>query len=330
MKRVELVDKYNRQLNYLRLSITDRCNLRCVYCAPGGMVPKLSHEDILRYEEILRIIKIGVRLGIKKVRLTGGEPLVRNGVYDFMAELVKVDGLSDVSLTTNGVLLKENISKIEAAGIRRINISLDTLNREKFRLISGYDHFDKVWDGIEKAYSMGFNPIKLNVVALKGYNDDEFLDLARLSFSYPFHIRFIEYMPIGNPQMKDRDYILADDIHSHLSALGKLEPIQKHLLDGPAERFRFEGAKGEIGFIRPMSRHFCRACNRLRLTANGQLRPCLLSDKQVDMKACLRSGCSDRELINIFIKAVEYKHEEHGYKRDGNLRVQDQMSGIGG
>ena len=177
---------------------------------------------------------------------------------------------------------------------------------------------------------MGFNPIKQNVVALKGYNDDEFLDLARLSFSYPFHIRFIEYMPIGNPQMKDRDYILADDIHSHLSALGKLEPIQKHLLDGPAERFRFEGAKGEIGFIRPLSQHFCSACNRLRLTANGQLRPCLLSDKQVDLKACLRNGGSDHELVDVFIKAVAYKCEGHRYAQEGKIRVLDQMSGIGG
>jgi cyclic pyranopterin phosphate synthase len=330
MKRAELIDEYNRHLNYLRLSITDRCNLRCVYCAPGGMVPKLSHDDILRYEEILRVIKIGAQLGIKKVRLTGGEPLVRNGVYDFIGELVKVDGLSDVSLTTNGILLGENIEKIKSAGISRINISLDTLNPQKFKLISGYDLFHKVWDGIEKAHAMGFHPIKLNIVALKGYNDDEFLDLARLSFSYPFHIRFIEYMPIGNPQMKDDDYILADDVRSRLSALGNLIPVQKHLLDGPAERFRFEDAQGEIGFIRPMSHHFCSTCNRLRLTANGQLRPCLLSDKQVDLKECLRNGCSDDEIVEVFIKAVAYKREEHCYTQDRKQRIQDQMSDIGG
>ena len=330
MEKSELIDRYNRHLNYLRLSITDRCNLRCIYCAPGGMVPKLKHDAVLRYEEILRIVKLGVRLGITKVRLTGGEPLVRNGVYDFMHDLVRVKGLVDVSLTTNGVLLSDNIEKIQAAGIKRINISLDTLKKEKFSHIAGYDVFDKVWEGIEKANAMGFHPIKLNVVALKGFNDDEFEDLAKLSFAYPFHIRFIEYMPIGNPLMKSEDYILADDIQARLKNLGELEPVQKRRLDGPAERFRFKGAKGEIGFIRPLSHHFCKACNRLRLTANGQLRPCLLSDRQEDLRRPLRNGCSDDDLAAIFLRAVERKHEAHQLGADRHIRILGQMSGIGG
>jgi cyclic pyranopterin phosphate synthase len=330
MKKLELVDKYNRHLNYLRLSITDRCNLRCIYCAPGGMVPKLAHDDILRYEEILRIVRLGVQLGITKVRLTGGEPLVRNGVYDFLREMVNVKGLKDVSLTTNGVLLSDNIDKIQSAGIKRINISLDTLQREKFKHIAGYDVFDRVWEGIEKANAMGFYPIKLNVVALKGFNDDEFTDLAKLSFAYPFHIRFIEYMPIGNPLMKSEDYILADDIRSQLKGLGELEPVPKRQLDGPAERFKFKGAKCEIGFIRPMSHHFCGECNRLRLTANGQLRPCLLSDRQEDLRRPLRSGCSDSELAEVFFKAVRRKHEAHEFGAGRNVRILGQMSGIGG
>lgn len=326
----ELVDKYNRHLNYLRISITDRCNLRCLYCAPGGLVPKLAHDEILRYEEILRVIRIGVSLGISKVRLTGGEPLMRAGVYEFLKELSSVDGLSDISLTTNGVMLLENIEKIEAAGIKRINISLDTLNREKFKYITGYDRFDQVWAGIEKAYAHGFDPIKLNVVALKGYNDDEFVDLARLSMTYPFHIRFIEYMPIGNPLMKSGDYILAPDIQSRLSVLGDLVPVERKGMDGPAQRYRLKDARGEIGFIQAMSQHFCHTCNRLRLTANGQLRPCLLSDKQLDIRSPLRSGCSDDELKAVFFRAVQYKHESHHFAPGSPFRVHGAMSDIGG
>ena len=326
----ELIDKYNRHLNYLRISITDRCNLRCLYCAPGGLVPKLDHEEILRYEEILRIIRIGISLGISKIRLTGGEPLMRAGVYEFLKELASVDGLSDISLTTNGVMLGENIEKIEAAGIKRINISLDTLNREKFKYITGYDRFDQVWAGIEKAYAHGFDPIKLNVVALKGYNDDEFVDLAKLSMTYPFHIRFIEYMPIGNALMQSDDYILAPDIQSRLSVLGDLVPVKRKRMDGPAQRYRFKDARGEIGFIQAMSRHFCHTCNRLRLTANGQLRPCLLSDKQLDIRGPLRNGCSDDELKAVFFRAVRYKHESHHFAPGSSFRVHDAMSDIGG
>ena len=326
----ELIDKYNRHLNYLRISITDRCNLRCLYCAPGGLVPKLAHEEILRYEEILRIVRIGVSLGISKIRLTGGEPLMRAGVYEFLKELASVGGLSDISLTTNGVMLGENIEKIEAAGIKRINISLDTLNREKFKYITGYDRFDQVWAGIEKAYAHGFDPIKLNVVALKGYNDDEFVDLAKLSMTYPFHIRFIEYMPIGNALMQSDDYILAPDIQSRLSVLGDLVPVKRKRMDGPAQRYRFKDARGEIGFIQAMSRHFCHTCNRLRLTANGQLRPCLLSDKQLDIRGPLRNGCSDDELKAVFFRAVRYKHESHHFAPGSSSGVDDPMSGISG
>jgi GTP 3',8-cyclase len=326
----ELIDNYKRHLNYLRISITDRCNLRCLYCAPGSLVPKQSHGNILRYEEILRIVRVGVRLGISKVRLTGGEPLLRKGVYEFLNDLVAIDGLSDISLTTNGVLLAQNAETIRDAGIRRVNISLDTLQADKFKTITGYDLFDQVWAGIEKAHALGFDPIKLNVVALKGYNDDEFVDLARLSMTYPFHIRFIEYMPIGNPLMKHGDYILAPDIKALLSPLGNLTPVPKKPGDGPAERFRIEGAVGEIGFIQAMSHHFCRTCNRLRLTANGQLRPCLLSDKQLDIKGPMRDGGSDDDLKAVFLQAVQHKQESHHFSPGCLSRVHDPMSGIGG
>ena len=326
----ELIDNHKRHLNYLRISITDRCNLRCLYCAPGGLVPKQSHEDILRYEEILRVVRVGVSLGISKVRLTGGEPLVRKGVYTFLKDLTAVEGLSDISLTTNAVLLAEHAQDIKAAGIRRINISLDTLDADKYKLIAGYDLFEQVWAGIEEARRLGFKPIKINVVALKGYNDDEFADLAKLSLTYPFHIRFIEYMPIGNPQMRNGDYILAPDIKKSINKLGELIPVNKSESDGPAERYRIKGAVGEIGFIPAMSRHFCQSCNRLRLTANGQLRPCLLSDKQLDIRGPLRAGCSDDDLKALFHQAVHHKHAAHPLSPEGGCQVNDAMSGIGG
>ncbi|MBW1889493.1 MAG: GTP 3',8-cyclase MoaA [Deltaproteobacteria bacterium] len=330
MENTLLTDKFNRQLEYLRISVTDRCNLRCIYCVPKGIVPKVPHDDILRYEEILRIVNIGVALGIRKVRVTGGEPLVRRGIDAFLKSLGDIDGLTDISLTTNGYLLEKNVDMIKSAGIRRINVSIDTLDKDKFTYITGYDVFDSVWRGIMRAYDSGLAPIKLNVVALKGHNDQELVDMARLSLTYPFHIRFIEYMPIGNSRMHAGDSLLAPEIKKRIETMGKLVPVKKNHMDGPAERFRFEGAPGEIGFIRPMSRHFCSECNRLRLTADGHIRPCLLSDRQVDVKGPMRKGCSDDQIANMFKTAVRHKQGEHDYGPDSAFKVTDQMSGIGG
>ena len=201
MSELKLIDPCNRHLNYLRISITDRCNLKCIYCVPRDHITRLSHAEILTYEEILRLVKVGIQLGISKVRVTGGEPLVRKGVYKFLSDLRRISGLADLSLTTNGVALRDNLEKIKSSGIKRINISLDTLKRQKFAEITGLDLFDQVWQGIERARKMGFHPIKINVVALNGVNDDELVDMAHLSIEYPFHVRFIEYMPIGDSQM---------------------------------------------------------------------------------------------------------------------------------
>jgi cyclic pyranopterin phosphate synthase len=330
LQNSKLIDRCNRELNYLRISITDRCNLKCIYCVPYDFIPKLPHKEILSYEEILRIVRISVHIGISKVRITGGEPLVRKGVYDFLKRLTKIEGLLDISLTTNGILLKDNINKIKSAGIKRINISLDTLNRKKFKKITGYDFFNQIWEGIELAQKMGFDPIKINVVPLKGINDDELQDIAALSIAYPFHIRFIEYMPMGTNQMEIDSYLLFPEIKKRISQLGKLIPVEKDMNDGPAERFKFESARGEIGFIRPISRHFCNTCNRLRLTASGQLRPCLMSDVQVDLKTPLRKGCSDDELIEVFLKAVRLKPSEHNLSVDHSAGISAQMCAIGG
>ena len=298
---------------------------------PRELIPKLSHREILSYEEILRVVRVGMSLGISKIRITGGEPLIRKGVYHFLSQLTKMEGLQDISLTTNGVLLKDNISKIKSANIKRINISLDTLNKTKFKHITGHDFFDQIWEGIHLARKMGFFPIKINVVPLKGINDDELVDIARLSIEYPFHIRFIEYMPMGsNPISNDRHF-LAPEIKEHIiHRLGKLIPVDRILNDGPAERFKFKSAQGEIGFIRPISQHFCGTCNRLRLTASGQLRPCLMSDEQEDLKSLLRKGCSDGELAQGFLNAVRHKPLEHNLTDNHHARISAQMCAIGG
>jgi cyclic pyranopterin phosphate synthase len=326
----KLIDKYNRHLNYLRISITDRCNLQCCYCEPKDLMQKLSHADILRYEEILRVVRIATRLGISKVRVTGGEPLVRKGVYEFLNQLTAIEGLKDVSLTTNGLLLSENLEKIQAAGISRINISLDTLDPEKYRQITGYDKFNRVWQGIQKAHRMGFYPIKLNVVALRGINEDDLVDMARLSFQYPFHVRFIEHMPIGRSDFNPDSLLLAPEIKIRIRDLGNLVVVQKTEHDGPARRYKYEGAIGEIGFIPAISHHFCNKCNRLRLTASGQLRPCLLSDQQEDLKEAVRRGCSDRQIAEIFVKAVKHKPADHNLVAKNPARIRGQMRAIGG
>ncbi len=332
LNHIKLNDRHNRRLNYLRISITDRCNLRCRYCVPHNLIPTLVHGDILRYEEILRVVRTGVRLGINKVRVTGGEPLVRKGVYDFLDRLCRIEGLEDVSLTTNGVLLKENIQTIKSAGIKRLNISLDSLNRDKFYKITGHDYFNQVHEGIFAALEAGMNPVKINIVALNGFNDDEITDFADLSISYPFHIRFIEHMPIGTADIKIDTPLLAPKIKKILKEKGKLVPVEHQENDGPAERFKFQGSKGEIGLISALSHHFCDTCNRLRLTADGQLRSCLLSDQQEDLRGLLRRGGSDKDITEIFIKAVQNKPSGHQIKsgRPNPDKITGQMSSIGG
>lgn len=327
----QLIDRFNRNLNYLRVSITDRCNLRCMYCVPPrDHLPWIPHEEILRYEEILRVVRVGVGMGISKIRITGGEPLVRKDVYGFLEKLGRIDGITDISLTTNAVLLGDNIDRVRNAGIRRLNISLDTLDRKKYRQITGRDVFPQVWDNILQAHEAKFQPIKINTVAMKGINDDEFEEIAGLSLRYPFHIRFIEYMPIGDEHLDRNKHILAPEIMARIRPLGELVPVAGEEYDGPAERYRFKGAPGEIGFIRPLSHHFCNRCNRLRLTASGELRPCLLSDRQEDVKGPLRRGCSDSELEQIFLRAVGFKPREHHLDDQDAEAVRDRMSSIGG
>lgn len=325
-----LEDRHCRRLNYLRISVTDRCNLRCIYCVPRDALPRLAHTDILRYEEIMRIVRVGVSLGIDKLRITGGEPLVRKGLMVFIKQLQAIEGIREVNLTTNAVLVGPFLEKLRAAGIRRLNISLDTLRRKRFARLAGQDCFDQVWANIRKASAMGFAPLKINVVAMQGINDDEFADIAALTRERPFHVRFIEYMPMGNPRLPHDPFISNEEVRRRIGRLGRLEPVARGAGDGPAERFRLAGAVGEIGFISPRTRHFCGDCNRLRLTASGHLRPCLLSDRELDIKTPLRNGADNQELAEIFIRAAQSKPSRHQLDHNGEKPVCTQMNAIGG
>jgi GTP 3',8-cyclase len=303
-----LEDTYKRPINYLRISITDRCNLRCIYCTPRGHVKKLPHSDILRYEEIIRIARIGAELGITKVRVTGGEPLVRKGCDHFLEELTRIKGIHDISLTTNGIILDKHLDHLHNIGIKRLNISLDTLNPKKYELITGHSGFDRVWSAISAAVRKGFSPIKINVVALSGINEDELKDLAALTLDNPFHVRFIEQMPVLGPGLTTGTPPLTEhDIRSIIAPLGDLVACETNHSYGPADRYRIKGAAGEIGFISPVSHHFCRKCNRLRLTSDGWLRSCLLSDIVTDIKTPLRNNASDAALADVIVQAVEKK-----------------------
>ncbi|WP_197910430.1 GTP 3',8-cyclase MoaA [Desulfosarcina ovata] len=326
-----LVDPFNRTISYLRMSITDRCNFNCFYCRPDNNFNRLLHDDILTYDELFRLATIAVSLGVKKVRLTGGEPLVRKGIFDFIPRITSIAGLEDVSLTTNGAFLKDNLEKLYAGGIRRLNISLDTLRRDRFAKITGRDYFDRVWKTIERAAEMNFNPIKINMVVIKGVNDDEVLDMAALSLSHAYHIRFIEYMPLGAKTGQARSRTISNsEIRSRLNMIGELMPVLRNPLDGPAKRYKFAGAPGEIGFISSISNHFCKTCNRIRLTANGELRPCLLYNMQEDIKTPLRSGATDEELRSIFRRAVNNKPAEHLLVSSKKMSLSGQMHMIGG
>ncbi len=304
-----LIDKHGRMIDYLRVSITDLCNFRCVYCRPPEGVPLITHGEILRYEEIVKIVETAKNLGIRKVRVTGGEPLVRRECVNFISMITAMDGIEDVGLTTNGAMLGRYAHALRNAGLKRVNISLDSLRRDTFRAITGSDKLDEVLTGIETALHVGFAPVKINVVLLAGVNEDDVPEFARMTFDKPIDVRFIERMPFGDECPAD-----APEPFSSTKALdlikrevGAFVPVDRDRLDGPATMYRLKGAAGRIGVIDPITGHFCGTCNRLRLTARGTLRPCLLSQDEIDVKTPLRAGASDEELGDIIRDAVNAK-----------------------
>lgn len=330
-----MFDNFDREINYLRVSITDRCNLHCNYCRPKEGISLKGHSDILRYEEIIRIVSISVKLGLIKVRITGGEPLVRRGFIEFIAALKKIKGLQDISLTTNGILLEQYAQGIFDAGITRINISLDSLNKEKYFQITNGGNLDAVLRGIAKAEQIGFSPIKINAVAIKGFNDDEVLDFAKLAVEKPFQVRFIELMPMGQSNFcHGEEYLPMNQLIKKISAKYELEQINEKTskFAGPATIFRIKGGRGELGFINPVSSHFCSTCNRLRLTAGGRLRACLLKEEEIDLKKSLSKNCSDAVLESLIREAILLKPKHHDLDcSDRHLKkCHRDMSEIGG
>jgi len=328
-------DKFDREINYLRVSITDRCNLHCNYCRPKEGISLKGHDDILRYEEIIKVVSIVVKMGLIKVRVTGGEPLLRRGFIDFLAELNSIEGLQDISLTTNGILLEKFAESIYRAGVHRINISLDSLDKVKYARITNGGNLDAVFRGIAKVHEVGFSPIKINTVALKDFNEDEVLAFAQLAVDKPLQVRFIELMPVGQAGSDNgEDYLPVGQIIQKINSYYELEPLagKKNKSDGPAKIFKIKGGCGEIGFINPVSSHFCTTCNRLRLTADGKLRACLLKDEEIDLRKALRENRSDAELEKLIREAILLKPKQHDLACiDRHLKkCHREMSSIGG
>lgn len=305
-----MIDRIGRRIDYLRVSVTDRCNLRCRYCAPPGSLVQ-AFPDVLTADEIAKVVGVGRDRGVVHVRLTGGEPLVRPDILSIVSR-VKSLGIPDLSMTTNGMYLTELAGPLKRAGLDRVNVSLDSLSPEVFREVTGNGDVNKVLAGIRAALEAGLNPVKVNVVVMAGVNETEVEDLARLSLDMPVSVRFIEVMPIGpDAETNGASAVPVESIRSRLGTLGTLEPANEGAGAGPAQVYRLPGAPGTVGFIAALSEPFCASCNRLRLTADGKLRPCLASDVEVDLLPALRGGNTERDLASAFAEALHLKPRGH-------------------
>jgi len=325
-----VADRFDRIIDYLRISITDRCNLRCIYCMPSKGVPLLHHADLLTYEEILRTVRIAAQLGVRKIRITGGEPLVRKNLPWLIASIRQIPGIEDISLTTNGLLLPSLIEELSSAGLTRINVSIDSLIPERYAEITRGGSLDKVLAGIRRAAELGIHPIKINMVPIRGVNDDEIIAFARLTQDEQYDVRFIEFMPTGANDFWSSDRVVTtDEIMQRVQELGTLSPV-RHRKDGPARYYSLAAAQGVIGFISPISHHFCGSCNRLRLTSDGKLRPCLFSETEIDLKSAMRRGAPDSELERLLRLAIEVKPQAHTLASTPLVRGRRPMSAIGG
>ncbi|MFC2011416.1 GTP 3',8-cyclase MoaA [Chloroflexota bacterium] len=324
----DLFDSWQRQINYLRISVTDHCNLSCFYCSAGS-VPRLPRNEILSYEEIQRLVQVAASMGINKVRITGGEPLLRSDLSELVWMISQIEGIDDIALTTNGILLSKYALKLKNAGLKRVNVSLDTLKEDRFKSITGQDRLKEVLSGLESARLAGLEPVKINMVVLRGINDDEILDFAQKTVSEGWNVRFIEFMPFGTPKTEAFETVPTQEIFECIQSPGKLEPYTSKTGNGPAKYYKLTGAKGTIGFISPMTEHFCNTCNRLRLTSDGQLRPCLLDDEEVNLKEALRNGASTDELKQLILKTVAIKREQH-HLNEGLAPGRRPMYQIGG
>ncbi|MGC8554982.1 MAG: GTP 3',8-cyclase MoaA [Candidatus Acidulodesulfobacterium sp.] len=348
-----LVDGYGRRLTYLRISVTDRCNLRCVYCMPASGVSLMNHEDIISYEDILRLVRILSRHGVNKVRITGGEPLARKGLTDFVQKLSEIKDISDISMTTNGILLDKYAQSLFDAGLKRINVSLDSLNKEKFKRITRTGSLETVLKNIELAKTIGYNPLKINTVLIRGINDDEIIDFVNFARQFELDLRFIEYMPIGgniadavsSQEIEEKIKLKFDNFNPKKSKIKYNNNDDKALdenvndnklsfYDGVSRVFGFDDNQAAIGFISPMSEHFCGDCNRLRLTASGNMRLCLFYDNEYNIKDILKEKDDEIvfEKISNIVKLKHFKHNfnEKAEKKGDMSSANDFMNAIGG
>jgi cyclic pyranopterin phosphate synthase len=324
------LDRFGRNVHYLRISLTDKCNLRCTYCMPENMIFRPTAE-LMQDDELLTLVQLFARLGFDKFRLTGGEPTVRLGVVNLVRRIAAVPGVNSLSMTTNGVLLKKLAQPLKAAGLQRVNISLDTLDAGRFNKITRRDRFDDVWEGILAAEQAGLTPIKLNAVVARGFNDCDVVDLARLTYDHPWQMRFIEMMPFaGATDFQQSQVVKAEEMQEQIVAnLGPLELLNDGLLDGEARLYHLPGAQGELGFISSVSLPFCATCGRARLTSDGKLRLCLLRENEVDLLTPLRQGATLEDLRQVIVNGIWRKPWGHGLA-DGEVPLNRVMSEIGG
>ena len=319
-------DLYQRRINYMRISVTDLCNLRCQYCMPEkGISEKKHHKDILSFEEITEIVKAAAEIGVNKIRITGGEPLVRRDIVSFVSSISKIDGINDIALTTNGLLLKEMGKELKEAGLNRLNISIDTLKTDRFKEITRGGDLHRVLDGIQEALRLQLKPIKLNTVVIGGFNEDEIQDFVRMTVEDDIDVRFIELMPIGEASNWAQErFISNEEIKERIGYMIPLEGDPS----SPAKYYKLPNAKGRVGFINPISSHFCGSCNRIRLTSDGKLKPCLHSNQEVDIMEVIRRDASS--IKDVLERAIKLKPEKHYLYTNQHEIGHRNMSEIGG
>lgn len=324
------IDRFGRNIHYLRISLTDHCNLRCIYCMPEDMTFR-PNSELMQDDEILLFTRLFASLGFDKIRLTGGEPTVRAHVVDIVRGIASTPGIRSVSMTTNGMLLSRLAAPLAEAGLQRVNVSIDTLNPVKFKRLTRWGKFEDVWGGIQAAEKAGLTPIKLNAVVVKGYNEEDVVDLARLTIEHPWQMRFIEMMPFaGVTDVQTQQVVTAAQIKDRIeAAVGPMETANDGKLDGEARLFRIPGAQGDVGFISSVTMPFCASCTRARLTSDGVLRMCLLREKEIDLLTPLRAGASLDDLRQLILEAVWFKPWGHGLA-EGAIPLNRAMNEIGG
>lgn len=318
-------DRYGRNIQYMRISVTDLCNLRCQYCMPGEGIHKKHHVDVLTFEEIIEIVEAGTKLGINKIRITGGEPLVKKDIVYFIQQLSQINGINDLAMTTNGILFSEYGQALKNAGLQRVNISIDSLRSDRYREITRGGELKKALKGIQTAIKLNMTPVKLNVVIIGGYNEDEITDFAQMTLEDSIDVRFIELMPVGEASKWAMERFVSNEIVKQ--KIGTLLPLENEL-SSPAEYYKIPGAVGRIGFINPVSKHFCIHCNRIRLTCDGKIKPCLHGNNEIDILKIVRNY--PEKIEETMKEAILGKPGKHLLHTDCHQTLYRNMHEIGG